>query len=248
MVEECTANFMDPKTVSQNYNTTVSAVRLFVHEKGMKLPPADLSKYPDFPKVLEGMTAEKYQEAIKKYWKSRAKKNYKVNIREREKNGEMIPNSVKNSMQRDFRRAGGRGKPRNFGPGGRNFGPRPNIFGPNPNQFGPGYYAEDPSFFGQNQNNFGPGAGYGPAFGQGFGPGPNGYGQGFGQGPNGYGQGFGPGPNGFGQGFGQGPMRGGPGFRFSKNKKDSERSKGYQERKKQRKYAKKQEKMAVEEY
>ena len=43
-----------------------------------------MSKYPDFPKP-EGRTPEGYQEAIKKYWKGRAKKNYKANIRERER-------------------------------------------------------------------------------------------------------------------------------------------------------------------
>ena len=50
----------------------------------LSIAPADLSKYPDFPKP-EGRTPEGYQEAIKKYWKGRAKKNYKANIRERER-------------------------------------------------------------------------------------------------------------------------------------------------------------------
>jgi len=226
IVEEGTVELTDPKILSQKYNTTASAIRLFVHEKGLKLAPADLSKYPDFPKKSDDMSREQYQEAIKKYWKSRAKKNYKANVKQRE----IKSNRMKGPGGRQF-------------PPSRNFGPGPNNFGPNPNNFrqDPNYYAQDLNFYGPNPNNFGPGAG----FGQGFGQGPNNFGQGFGQG-------FGQRPNGFGQGFQQGPNNrnfgGGPEKRHGRNRKDKDRSQQYQERKKARKMARKQEKMLVEDY
>ena len=79
IVEECTVNLVDPKVLAKKYHTTVFAVRFFVRERGLKLAPEDLSKYPDFPKKTDDMSPEEYQMAIKKYWKARAKKNYKAN-------------------------------------------------------------------------------------------------------------------------------------------------------------------------
>merc|ERR1712062_456612 len=71
IVEDCTVKFIDPKVLSEKYNTSVVAIRTFVHDKGMKLAPEDLSRYPDFPKKSDDMSPEQYQDAIKKYWKAR---------------------------------------------------------------------------------------------------------------------------------------------------------------------------------
>ena len=55
------------------------AIRHFVYEKGMKLPPEDLSRYPDFPKKSEEMSVEEYQDILKKYWKARKKRLHREN-------------------------------------------------------------------------------------------------------------------------------------------------------------------------
>ena len=79
IVEECTVNLIEPRVLSEKYNTTVFAIRHFVYEKGMKLPPEDLSRYPDFPKKSEEMSAEEYQDILKKYWKARKKRLHREN-------------------------------------------------------------------------------------------------------------------------------------------------------------------------
>merc|ERR1712156_359186 len=79
IVEECTVKLIEPRVLSEKYNTTVFAIRHFVYEKGMKLPPEDLSRYPDFPKKSEEMSAEEYQDILKKYWKARKKRLHREN-------------------------------------------------------------------------------------------------------------------------------------------------------------------------
>ena len=79
IVEDCTVKLIDPKILSQKYNTAIFAIRHFVYEKGLKLAPEDLSKYPDFPKKSVDMSTEEYQDAMKKYWKARKKKSNRAN-------------------------------------------------------------------------------------------------------------------------------------------------------------------------
>jgi len=79
IVEDCTVKLIDPKVLSKKYNTAVFAIRHFAYEKGLKLAPEDLSKYPDYPKKSADMSTEEYQNVLKKYWSARKKRLKRAN-------------------------------------------------------------------------------------------------------------------------------------------------------------------------
>ena len=95
-----------------------------------------MSKHPDFPKKIEGMSNEQYQETLKRYWK------YKKHVRQLEKKekkpypyGQDYNNPKRGKFVRD-----------------------PNYF-PDQNYYGhrdPNYFP-DQNYYGQDYNNFGGG-------------------------------------------------------------------------------------------
>ena len=92
-----------------------------------------MSKYPDFPKKIEGMSNEEYQETQKRYWR------YKKHVRELEKKEKkphpLIGNPKRGKFSRD-----------------PNYFPDQNYYGQDYNNFSGGHYNDARSIINARYN------------------------------------------------------------------------------------------------
>merc|ERR1711874_590455 len=88
---DITENMMGPTKLCEKYSTMAFVIRQFADVNELQVAPEDLSKYPDFPKRLDDMSTDEYQEIIKRYYKTRKNKIQRKN-RQKKKATELNSN------------------------------------------------------------------------------------------------------------------------------------------------------------
>merc|ERR1719225_1647234 len=78
IVEAVAVNFISYDVLSQKYNTMPHVIKHFVRSNGFKLPPKDLSEFPDFPRKSNDMSLEEYKKITRKYWNNRIRDKRQV--------------------------------------------------------------------------------------------------------------------------------------------------------------------------
>merc|ERR1712083_116917 len=85
IVTESVVNFVNKEVLSQKYNTMPHVIGYFVHGMGFKVPPKDMSEYPDWPRKSNEMSLDEYRKVIRKYWNNKNNRNNKSKIQEKKK-------------------------------------------------------------------------------------------------------------------------------------------------------------------